>query len=89
MHLLFGGWCLIVALEEYPWIEEESREMAQDHPDQTKASEVARCRRRLAIWSEDPDPGMDHFNDWVLMVECLLRRFPGLLVFDPVSGEWW
>jgi hypothetical protein len=89
LHLMFGEWCLIVALEEYPWVEEENREMAVSYSDHPQASELAHCRRRLAIWSEDPDPDMEHFNDWLLAVECLQNRFTGLLVFDPVNGEWW
>ncbi len=92
LRLTFGGWSLIICHEAYPWVEEESRELVQsyEHRDGPREAELlARCKTRLAVWSEDPDPAMDHFNDWLLSVECLTARFRGLAVFDPVSGEWW
>ncbi len=91
LHLFFDEWRLVVCLEDYPWVEEECRGIVEDFPfpDSSQAAELARCRSRLTVWSEDPDPDMDHFNDWLLSVECLTGRFRGLTPFDSVAGEWW
>src|SRR5205085_974440 len=80
LQLFFGGWRLMLAFEAFPWVEAESRELLADHPypDRDQVAELARCRTRLTVWSEDPDPDMDHFNDWLLSIECLTDRFHGL-----------
>src|SRR5262245_3847330 len=71
LTLAWGSWRLFVCLEDYPWVEEESRELSEHFPDQSQVGAVGECTSRLSVWSEDPDPGMDHFNDWMISVETL------------------
>jgi len=37
---------------------------------------------RVEVWSETPDPFMEHFNDYLLVVE-VLKSFNGLVAVDP------
>ena len=38
--------------------------------------------RRVEVWTDVPDPFMEHFNDYLLTVE-VLKSFKGLLAVDP------
>jgi hypothetical protein len=85
LHLLFDGWRLRIAVEDGDHVAEEAREAAEADPDYEGA---ARCRRRASIWSEDSDPDMDHFNDYVLTVEALARCFRGFHALDNAGAGW-
>ena len=39
-------------------------------------------RRRVEVWSDTPDPFMEHFNDFLSVVE-VLKSFRGLIAVDP------
>jgi hypothetical protein len=38
--------------------------------------------RRVEVWSDSVDPMMEHFNDFLLMVE-VLKTFRGVVAVDP------
>ena len=84
----FGGWQLRLLAGSDPYVSEEAREVAAECPGYRNASAVAGCRRMASVWSYDPDPGMDHFNDYLLAVEALVDSFRGVYARDDASGEW-
>jgi hypothetical protein len=48
----------------------------------TDAEAVAASERRVEIWSDTPDPFMEHFNDYLLTIEAI-KTFHGLIAVDP------
>jgi len=44
--------------------------------------EVAMSRRRVEVWSGTNDPFLEHFNDFLQVIE-VLQSFRGLLAIDP------
>jgi hypothetical protein len=88
LHLLFDGWRLRIAISGASYVTEEAREKAEAHPNYEYVSEVALCKRMASIWSEDADPDMDHFNDYLLTVEALIDSFRGVYASDNASGDW-
>jgi hypothetical protein len=47
-----------------------------------EADILAQSDRRIEMWSDDPDPFMEHFNDYLSGVE-VLKSFSGLTAVDP------
>jgi hypothetical protein len=87
MELYFEDWCLKVAVQDEPFVAEENREFAEASPGYSHAEEIARCRRRLYVWSMDEDPNGDHFNDYLLAVQSIVDTFRGLIAIDEASDE--
>jgi hypothetical protein len=56
---------------------------AKDRPDQ----DVIASTDRFISTSGDQDPNMDHFNDYVYVLE-VLEDLPNVYVFDPINGEF-
>lgn len=80
----WGDWKLHLCLSTDSWIAEECQEMAEDHSHKPPYNLIAKCTRRIELWSED-DPNMDHFNDYVSVLSEIEKAFPGAIVFD--NGE--
>ncbi|MBC8154011.1 MAG: hypothetical protein H7Z72_13980 [Bacteroidetes bacterium] len=80
--VLNGAYRFTITLNEGPSVLTESAEMAGEAT--ANKSAIARCRRRLEL-SGDDDPGMDHFNDSVFILETL-ETFRGLYVYSPHVG---
>ena len=83
LTLSFGEWRLHVELEEGPHVVPESHELAEMLDDTGAAVRIAGCERRLSIWSPDRDPEMDHFNDYLGVVELLESSFSGVTGCEP------
>lgn len=45
-------------------------------------SEIAACARRVEVSSDIPDPMMEHFNDYLIVIE-VLQSFGGVIAIDP------
>jgi hypothetical protein len=84
----FGGWSLRLPVDEGGYVPAEARAVAAEYPAYPNAPAVARCQRMASVTSYDPDPGMDHFNDFMLAVEALVDGFRGVYAHDIASGEW-
>lgn len=84
----FGGWELLLMVEEGGYVSAEAAAVAAECPGYRNAAAVARCRRMLSVTSYDPDPGMDHFNDYLLAVEAVVDEFRGVYARDTASGDW-
>jgi hypothetical protein len=89
-HLLrvqWADWSLRLYFEGEPHVLVESEEIAEhyaaSHPERKT---IAACKRRLSM-SGDDDPNMDHFNDYVFVME-VLESFPGVYLFDPREGSF-
>lgn len=82
ISLASGGWTIYLNLNSKPWVIEESREIAKAIPESTaEVVAITCCSRRVEVIS-DPDPDMEHFNDYVFVVE-VLQSFKGVIAVDP------
>jgi hypothetical protein len=79
-------WTLRIHLNADPYVLEESQGMVsacgQDRPDRDR---IALYDRRIEIGA-DEDPGLDHLNDFMLLLETL-ERLDGAVLFDPHEGK--
>jgi hypothetical protein len=84
---LSDGWEIRIGLNDEAHVIEESQEIVEEfgasRPD---ADRLATANRRFEV-STDPDPDMDRFNDYVLVLETLMS-FEGAAAFDPQAGEF-
>lgn len=82
LAIKWKNWAFQIAYEDGPHVLEESREIAELHsanrPDE---SLIAACRRRMIVVG-DPDPNMEHFNDYLFIEEVFLT-LPGVILYDP------
>jgi hypothetical protein len=79
-----GEWWIAVALASGPEIQMETEglvgHLAGIEP--AEAVELTASDRRVEVWTDVPDPFMEHFNDYLLVIEAL-KSFDGLLAVDP------
>ncbi len=79
-----GDWALFVALSGGPALRGELEglvgKLAGLEP--AEAESYVTSQRRVDVWSDTPDPLMEHFNDYLIVVE-VLKSFRGLLAVDP------
>ena len=47
-----------------------------------EAQTLTESERRVEVWTDVPDPFMEHFNDYLLVIE-VLKTFKGLRAVDP------
>lgn len=86
ISLQVPDWKIRVHLADEPFVAQESLEISEYFAQCPLAAEIAECKRRVEIWSNDPDPKMEYFNDYVILCETL-ESFRGVILFDPTSGE--
>jgi hypothetical protein len=77
-----ADWEIHLSLNQSPTVLVESREIAGHIGGSEDAKDIAVCARRVEIASDIPDPEMDHFNDYLFVVE-VLQSFKGLIAVDP------
>jgi hypothetical protein len=79
-----GDWEIEIALVEGPHISEETQGITDKIAgmEQSETEALLSSRRRVEVWSETPDPFMEHFNDFLVVVE-VLKTFNGLVAVDP------
>ena len=79
-----GDWEIEVALVAGPQILTESvgitDKLAGLEP--AEAESLATRDRHVEVWSDTPDPFMEHFNDYLVVVE-VIKTFSGLVAVDP------
>lgn len=75
-------WEIHLTLQEGPEVLEESRRIAEHVGGQEDELGVGTCKRRVDVASHVPDPEMDHFNDYLLIIE-ILQKFQGVIPVDP------
>ena len=85
-RVFYEAWSIVAWLETSPDVLIESREMASDSDLPAPAEVIARCSRRLSVWSdEDPDFELAHFFEE--FIADLRERF-GAFIKDHVAGGW-
>jgi hypothetical protein len=77
-----GDWDIHLTLEDGPDVLEESIRIADHVGDAEGEVGIATCNRRVDVASDDPDPEMDHFNDYLQIIE-VLQTFVGVIPVDP------
>jgi hypothetical protein len=79
-----GDWWIAVALVSGPGIRDEIEglvgKLAGLEP--AEAETYVASGRRIEVWTDVPDPFMEHFNDYLNVVE-VLKSFRGVLAVDP------
>lgn len=79
-----GEWWLAVALVTGEHVREETEGLLGHIAgvEQDEAATLAKSNRRVEVWTDVPDPFMEHFDDY-LKVVGVLKSFDGLLAVDP------
>jgi hypothetical protein len=81
-----GDWAMEMAVVTGPHVPTETQaitdKLAGFNPTETESLLIS--NRRVEVWSDIPDPFMEHFNDYLLVVE-VLKSFNGLIVVDPLE----
>lgn len=87
LELTWNDWAIAVGYEKGDVVAEESREIAEAYAEfRPDRSAIAHCRQRIVVNSA-PDPEMEHFNDFVLVLESL-EKIPGAVLFDPQNESF-
>ena len=79
-----GEWWIALALVSGPEIRTETEGLVGHLAgvEQTEAEALAASDRRVEVWTDVSDPFMEHFNDYLFVIE-VLKSFNGLLAVDP------
>jgi hypothetical protein len=86
-RVFYGDWLIVAWLEADDTVRIESREMAEGDDLPAAAEVIARCSRRLSVWS-DEDPEFEFTDDFTRFIDHLRERF-GTFIKDYVNGCWW
>ncbi len=77
-----GDWEMELLVNDAPAVLDESVGMAEKIAGLGDGRDIESCARRVEVWSETPDPMLEHFADYQAVVE-VLQTFPGLIAVDP------
>jgi hypothetical protein len=80
--LTSGDWDYHLLLETGPSILNESEGLAGRIAGLDDDAAMRSCDRRLNVWSDTPDPFMEHFDN-NFQVLGVLRAFKGIILVDP------
>jgi hypothetical protein len=75
-------WAIQLGMNSGPAVLQESQEIAEKIAGQIDGADIARCDSRIEVGSDVPDPSMEHFNDFIGVVE-VLQSFRGVITVDP------
>jgi hypothetical protein len=83
-HLILSSadWEIHLVLNAGAAVLQESAAMAEKIAGDIDGADIARCDRRIEVASDVSDPFMEHFNDFLGVVE-VLHSFKGLIAVDP------
>jgi hypothetical protein len=77
-------WEIGLRMNSGPEVLEESQRIAEHVSGQDDGRDIASIDRRVEIASDVPDPEMDHFNDYLMVIETL-QTFRGVIAVDPTE----
>lgn len=79
-----GDWWIALAVESGPQVAEEIEGLTSRLAglEGSEAERYVASGKRVAVWTDVPDPFMEHFNDYLFAVE-VLKSFAGVLAVDP------
>jgi hypothetical protein len=83
-----GDWGLNLRVNAGPEVTGEAAGLAGHIAgmEPAQAGELEQCTRRVEVWSDDPDPFVEHLADFQAVVQ-VLKSFNGLIAVDPVDRE--
>jgi len=81
ISLVKDDWEIFLAENADPAVLAESAELAEKIAGED-GSEIAACARRVEVYSDISDPFMEHFNDYLVVIE-VLQSFRGVIAVDP------
>lgn len=82
IKLARDDWEMYLTLQEGPEVLEESIQIADHIGGADEELGIAKCNRRVDVVTDVPDPEMDHFNDYLMVIEEL-QSFKGVIAVDP------
>jgi len=82
LTLSSDSWEYYLAAQSGPEVLRESENLAGRLAGLEADSPLRVCDRRLEVWSDTPDPFMEHFDDHFQILE-VLRGFKGVILVDP------
>ena len=82
LTLTLEDWDIRLRLREGPEVLEEARAMAEQIGGAEDELGITNCARRVEVWSDVPDREMEHFNDYLLVMEAV-QSFRGVIGVDP------
>jgi hypothetical protein len=87
VSISYEGWSLRVYWEDQSHVIAESQDFANHRltPEAHRAF-IASCNRRITTGA-DVDPDMDHFNDYVLVINAL-KSFAEFVIHDDNTNEF-
>ena len=77
-----GDWEIHLTLNDGPEVLEESQTLAEQLSDGEEGAKMASSASRVEVYSDAPDKELEHFNDYLGMIEVLVS-FRGLIAIDP------
>ena len=79
-----GEWWIALALVSGPEVQTETAGLVDRIPgvEPAEAEALAASDRRVEVWTDVPDPFMEHFDHYLSVIE-VLKSFGGLLAVDP------
>ena len=82
LSLSSDNWEIHLTLEEGPQVLEDSIRIADQIGGADEELGIAKCNRRVDVATDYPDPEMDHFNDYLQVME-VVQSFQGVIAVDP------
>jgi hypothetical protein len=82
LKLASGDWEIHLTLISGAQVLEESQDIEEKIGGDEDDLGIASCDRRVEVASDIPDPEMDHFNHYLLVIE-VLQSFKGVIAVDP------
>jgi hypothetical protein len=77
-----SGWAIELWLNADPSVRTESIGLAEKIAGLADGTDIESCDRRVEVWSDIPDPFVEHLGDFQTVVE-VLRSFRGVIPVDP------
>lgn len=82
IDLTEGDWDYHITFQSGPPILEESEGLAGRIAGLDDDDAIRTCDRRFELWSDTPDPFMEHFDKHFQILD-VLRGFNGVILVDP------
>ncbi len=77
-----GEWEIELKLNEEAYVVTESIALAEKIAGLVDGIDMESCHRRVEIWSETPDPFVEHLADFHTVIE-VMKSFRGAILVDP------
>ena len=79
-----ADWEIALLLNTDPGVLADSANVAERIAGTDDGLDLARCARRVEVWSDTPDPFVEHLADFHAVLD-VLRSFTGVVPIDPAE----